>query len=75
MRYRSHGIFTFLERYDLTGKKIAPLCTNEGSGMANSVTDIARSCPGAAVLPGLSVRGHKTAQSEAEIVTWAKDCL
>ena len=68
-------IFTFLEHYDLTGKKIAPLCTNEGSGMANSVTDIAKSCPGAIVLPGLSVRGHKAAQSEAEIVTWAKDCL
>ena len=68
-------IFTFLEHYDLTGKKIAPLCTNEGSGMANSETDIAKSCPGAIVLPGLSVRGHKAAQSEAEIVTWAKDFL
>ena len=68
-------IFTFLEHYDLTGKKIAPLCTNEGSGMANSETDIAKSCPGAIVLPGLSVRGHKAAQSEAEIVTWAKAFL
>ena len=27
-------VFTFLEHYDLTGKKIVPLCTNEGSGLA-----------------------------------------
>ena len=68
-------VFTFLEHYDLTGKKIVPLCTNEGSGMANSEKDIARSCPGAEVLPGLSVRGHKAKDSEAEIAAWAKGYL
>ncbi len=65
-------VFTFLEHYDLAGKKIIPLCTNEGSGMANSEKDIARSCPGATVLPGLSVRGHQVKDSEAEIAAWAK---
>ena len=64
-------IFTFLEHYDLTGKKIVPLCTNEGSGLANSEADIRRSCPGATVAPGLSVRGHKCAESEAELAAWA----
>lgn len=29
-------MFTFLEHYDLTGKKIIPFCTNEGSGMGGS---------------------------------------
>ena len=66
-------VFTFLEHYDLSGKKIIPLCTNEGSGMANSETDIAASCPGAFVAPGLSLRGHKCAVSEAEIAAWAKE--
>ncbi len=65
-------VFTFLEHYDLTGKKIAPLCTNEGSGMGHSEADLAKSCPGAAVLPGLSVRGHQVRDSEAEIAAWAK---
>ena len=65
-------IFTFLEHYDLSGKRIAPLCSNEGSGMANSEADLAKSCPGAAVLPGLSVRGHQTQQRKQEIVDWAK---
>ena len=65
-------VFTFLEHYDLAGKKILPLCTNEGSGMAKSEADIAASCPGATILPGLSVRGHKCKDSEAEIAAWAK---
>lgn len=65
-------IFTFLERYDLTGKRIAPLCTNEGSGLANSEQDIAASCPGASLLPGLSVRGHQVVQLQKEIENWAK---
>ena len=68
-------VFTFLEHYDLTGKKIIPLCTNEGSGMANSGADLARSCPGAEILPGLSVRGHKVMESEAEIAAWAKSMI
>ena len=65
-------VFTFLEHYDLTGKKIIPLCTNEGSGMANSEKDIARSCPGATVVAGLSVRGHQAKDSAEQIGTWAK---
>lgn len=65
-------VFTFLEHYDLTGKKIVPLCTNEGSGLANAPADLERSCPGATVLPGLSVRGHQVADSEEIIADWAK---
>lgn len=32
------AMFTFLERYDLSGKRILPFCTNEGSGMGKSKT-------------------------------------
>ena len=65
-------VFTFLESFDLTGKKIVPLCTNEGSGLANSEKDLARSCPGAEIKPGLSVKGHQAKDSAEEIGTWAK---
>ena len=65
-------VFTFLEHYDLTGKKIIPLCTNEGSGLANSVADIIVSCPGATVAEGLSFRGHQCAEGAEEIGAWAK---
>lgn len=46
-------ILTFLEHYDLTGKRIAPLCTNEGSGMGRSEGDLKKYCKGAQFLPGL----------------------
>lgn len=65
-------MLTFLEHYDLTGKKIVPLCTNEGSGMGNSEKDLRKFCKGANVVSGLAVRGHKAAASEAEISAWAQ---
>ena len=68
-------VFTFLEHYDFSGKKIVPLCTNEGSGMANSEKDLAESCKGAVILPGLSVRGHKCKDSEQKIADWAKQIM
>lgn len=68
-------VFTFLEHYDLTGKKIVPLCTNEGSGLGDSVEHIRSSCKGAQVAAGLSIPGHKCAQSAEEIGAWAKENL
>ena len=65
-------VFTFLEHYDFTGKKVIPVCTNEGSGLANSEADVAASCPGATVAPGLSIRGHKCRDSEEELAAWTK---
>ena len=34
------AVFTFLEKFDFSGKTILPLCTNEGSGMGGSERDI-----------------------------------
>jgi len=68
-------VFTFLEHYDLSGKKIVPLCTNEGSGMANSEQHIQASCPNSTVTPGLSVKGHQAKDNEAQIAAWAKEML
>lgn len=66
-------VFTFLEHYDWSGKKIVPLCTNEGSGMGNSVRDLQAACPGAVVTEGLAFRGHRCAEGAAEIGDWAKE--
>ncbi len=65
-------MFTVLDAFDWTGKKIVPFCTNEGSGLGNSERDIKKACPGAIILPGLSVHGGSAAQSEAQVCTWAK---
>ena len=66
-------VFTFLEHYDWTGKKIIPVCTNEGSGLANSEADIAASCPGAVIAAGLSIKGHQCSGSEEMLAAWAKE--
>ena len=63
-------VFTFLEHYDLSGKKIVPLCTNEGSGMGSSERDIRRACPGAKVEKGLSITGSQAANSAGSVRKW-----
>ena len=65
-------VFTFLEHYDLAGKRIIPLCTNEGSGLAKAPGDLAKSCPDSVIAPGLSVRGHQVQSSRDMIADWAK---
>lgn len=45
-------MFTFLEHYDLSGKRIIPFCTNEGSGMGGSERDLKKICKGAKVCCG-----------------------
>lgn len=65
-------VYTFLEHYDLRGKKIVPLCTHEGSGLAKAPEDLAKVCPGAVIADGLAVRGHQVKDSEAAIAAWAK---
>ncbi len=59
------AVYTFLERYDLTGKTVIPFCTHEGSGLAGTKSSIEKTCSGATVLDGLAIRGS-TAQNEQE---------
>lgn len=66
------AVFTFLEMYDLSGMVIRPFCTNEGSGLGSSVSDIMRHCPGAIVEEGLSINGSRVAETRETIECWAK---
>ena len=66
------AMFTFLEHFDWTGKRVIPFCTNEGSGMGSSERDLQRLCKGATLCRGLSVHGAEAAQSEKKIAEWAK---
>ena len=65
-------VFTFLEDHDLSGKRIIPFCTSEGSGMGGSERDIKKACPGATVERGLSIIGHQSPQAHDEVVAWAR---
>lgn len=62
----------FLERYDLTGKRILPFCTNEGSGMGESERDLKNICKGATVEQGLSIHGTEAAGSRNEVEAWVE---
>lgn len=65
-------VFTFLEHFDLTGKRIVPFCTNEGSGMGESERDLKKACKGATVEKGLPIIGNQAANSRDKVVAWAK---
>ena len=64
------AVFTFLEHYDLTGKRICPFCTHEGSGMGSSEADIRKSCQRAVVEKGLAIHGGSVGRAEPEIKKW-----
>jgi len=66
------AVFTFLESYDFTGKKIAPICTHEGSGLSTSVSDITKIC-GADVLKPLAIQGAKIQGAAATIENWIQE--
>jgi flavodoxin len=66
------AVFTFLDAFDFSGKTILPLCTNEGSGMGSSESDIKKLCAGADVKKGLPLNGSGVASSDAQIEGWLK---
>ena len=69
------AVKTFLDALDLSGVTIAPLCTNEGSGLGGSVGDLKRSYPAAKVVSGLSIRGTDSQASTGKAVAWARKAI
>ncbi len=64
------AVATFLESNAWNGKKIHPLCTNEGSGMGSSESAISESAPKAALGPGLSIRGTDVRDCRPLLKEW-----
>ena len=56
-------VLTFLESCDLSGKKLIPFNTHEGSGQSGTVSEIAASAPGEERLEGIAIQG-KVAQED-----------
>jgi flavodoxin len=63
-------VYTFLESYDFSGKKIVPFCTHEGSGMGHSEKDIAKACPKATVLKGIAIHGTSASSADSNVSSW-----
>lgn len=64
------AVFTFLERFDFSGKTIKPFCTHEGSEMGSSERDIRSLCPDAKVEKGLAIHGGSVNRSRKDIEKW-----
>ena len=62
-------INTFLEGYDLTGKKIVLFATSGGSGFGKTAEKLADSCKGAQLITGRLLNG---AVDKAELAQWAE---
>lgn len=62
-------INTFLEGYDLTGKKIVLFATSGGSGFGKTAEKLADSCKGAQLITGRLLNG---AVDKADLAQWAE---
>lgn len=69
------AIFSEIERLDFTGKKVFPVMTHEGSGLAGSTQALKKACKNAILGEGLAVHGADAARSEAAVTEWAKKNL
>lgn len=68
-------LFTFLEHYDWHGKRIIPFCTNEGSGLGESVKDIKAICHGAHICSEKAWTDSQVSSNHAKIMSWAKESI
>ena len=59
-------LLTFLEKADLTGKRVAPFCTHGGGGSGRIDGVLQAACPGAQVLPTLAVSASASLESEVK---------
>lgn len=69
------AIFTFLERYDFTGKIIMPFVTHEGSNLGASVEDLKNMLKGAKIKDGLALYGSNVADARGTVEKWIKENL
>ncbi len=67
------AVYTFLENYDFSGKKIHPFCTHEGSGLSGTERDIANTAKGAIVMRGLAIHGSSADTAKAALKKWIKE--
>ena len=65
-------IRTFLAENDMSGKKLVPFMTHEGSRMGRSIKEVKKLCPKSEILDALPIRGGSVKGSKAEIEKWLR---
>ena len=70
------AVATFLKNNNLSGKTIIPFCSHEGSGIADSLKDLQKYCPKAAIKECFETRGYRCQNIEKDrdlqnsIINW-----
>lgn len=49
-------VFSFLEKYDFTGKTILPICMHGGGGLTNTIKDLKKICTDGDILEGTPIK-------------------
>ena len=68
-------VYSFFDKYDLSGKNIFVFVTHEGSGFSKTIDTIRELEPDAQVVEGLSVRGGKVKSEEKNIKDRVKELM
>ena len=70
------AVYTFLESYDFSGKKIVPFCTHGGSGLSSTDQALTLACPNSEILRGFEIRGsiaqNQTNEAKTKVLSWLK---
>ena len=66
------AVFAQLEKLHFRGKHVFPVMTHEGSGEANSRSDLKKFCTGAKVEKAFAIRGSSVPDMADKVAAWAK---
>ena len=69
------AVFAQLEKLHFRGKRVFPVMTHEGSGDANSRSDLKKFCTHAKVEKAFAIQGSAVPRSEEKVAAWAKKHL
>lgn len=69
------AVFSELERLDFSGKKVFPVMTHEGSGLAGARQALKKACRGADIGEGLAIHGADAEKSFQKVAKWAEENL
>ncbi len=63
-------MYTFLEKYDMSGKTVIPFSTHGGSGWGSTKSELNTLCPDAEFIDGFSTAGTNARSAQDEVNSW-----
>jgi flavodoxin len=66
------ALFTFLEKYSMSGKTVIPFCTHGGGRWGRSLDDLKKLCRDATVIEGLAIKGSTVKSSKDDVAKWLR---